>query len=90
MYPKMRHVTCVAHGFHRVAEEVEVRSHFPSMDYLISNLKKVFLKAPYGIAVLKEVLPNTTLPPQPILTSCRTSRTWLEFSMFLKCITTCF
>jgi hypothetical protein len=42
MYSKMEHVTCLAHGLHRVAEEV--RKCFPKVDQLISNVKKFFFK----------------------------------------------
>lgn len=41
LYSKMEHVTCLAHGLHREAEEV--REHFPKVDALISNLKKNLL-----------------------------------------------
>jgi hypothetical protein len=44
LYSKMVHVTCIVHGFHRVAEEV--CSNFNTVDELISSVKKVFLKAP--------------------------------------------
>ena len=40
MYPNMIHLTCLAHGLHRVAEEV--RAQFPDVDRLISNGKKIF------------------------------------------------
>jgi len=43
-YDKMIHVTCLAHALHHVAEEV--RRHFPSVDKLISSIKKVFFKCP--------------------------------------------
>ena len=42
-YPKVVHITCVAHGLHRVAEEI--RNQFPQVDELISKVKKVFLKS---------------------------------------------
>ena len=38
LYPNMLHLTCLAHGLHRVAEEV--RTHFQDVDKLISNGKK--------------------------------------------------
>jgi len=37
-YPKMIHITCAAHGLHRVAEEV--RGKFSNVDKLISSVKK--------------------------------------------------
>lgn len=52
-YSKMEHVTCLAHGLHRVAEEI--RKHFPKVDQLISNCKKIFLKAPSRVQIFKEI-----------------------------------
>lgn len=40
LYSKMEHVTCLAHGLHRIAEEVG--EHFPKVDALISNVKTFF------------------------------------------------
>lgn len=42
LYPKMIHVTCAAHGLHRVAEHV--RDQFGNVNKLISNVKKFFTK----------------------------------------------
>ncbi|KAK3887382.1 hypothetical protein Pcinc_008499 [Petrolisthes cinctipes] len=53
LYPKMIHVTCVAHGLHRVAELV--RSNYPDVNRLIANIKKIFLKAPSRTARFKEI-----------------------------------
>jgi hypothetical protein len=39
LYPRMVHLTCLAHGFHRVAEEI--RGSYPDVDILISNAKKI-------------------------------------------------
>lgn len=41
LYPNMQHVTCLAHAFHRVAEDV--RGSYPEVDLLISSGKKVTL-----------------------------------------------
>jgi hypothetical protein len=40
MYSKMEHVTFLAHGLHRVAEEV--RKYFPKVDLIIFNVKDFF------------------------------------------------
>jgi len=40
-YPKMLHLTCLAHGFHRVADTV--RAQFPLVGSLIATIKKYFL-----------------------------------------------
>jgi len=60
-YDKMIHVTCLAHALHRVAEEV--RRLFPSVDKLISSIKKVFLKCPSRIEIFRKVLSSINLPP---------------------------
>lgn len=65
-YPKMLHLTCIAHGFHRVAETV--RAQFPLVDSLIATIKRVFLKAPSRVLKFKELYPNLCLPPEPIIT----------------------
>ncbi|KAL4097204.1 hypothetical protein QTP88_022015 [Uroleucon formosanum] len=73
LYSKMIHVTCIVHGFHRVAEEV--RSYFNIVDQLISNVKKVFLKAPTRSHIFKNEVPDIPMPPQLILTRWET---WLD------------
>jgi hypothetical protein len=64
--PKMKHVTCIAHALHRVAEKI--RCQYPDVDTLIANLKKVFLKSPSRVKLLKDLYPNLPLPPQPVIT----------------------
>lgn len=76
-YDKMIHVTCLAHALHRVAEEV--RRLFPSVDKLISSIKKVFLKCPSRIEIFRKVLPNINLPPQPIITRWGT---WINAAIY--------
>lgn len=39
-YPKITHVTCLAHGLHRVCEQIRVQ--YPNVDNLIANVKKYF------------------------------------------------
>lgn len=65
-YSNMIHVTCLAHALHRVAEEIRI--HFPNVDELINNVKKVFLKAPSRIQIFKTMAPDIPLPPRPVLT----------------------
>ncbi|KAL4101229.1 hypothetical protein QTP88_021249 [Uroleucon formosanum] len=76
-YPKLIHVTCMAHGLHRVAEAI--REIYQNVDRLISNSKKIFLKAPSRVNTFKEMYPNLSLPPQPILTRWGT---WLEAAIY--------
>lgn len=73
LYPKMVHLTCLAHALHRVIEEV--RTCFPDVDRLVSNSKKVFAKAPSRIQKFKDKFPEIPLPPQPVSTRLGT---WLE------------
>lgn len=73
LYPKMIHLTCLAHALHRVAETV--RCHYPDVDLLISTIKRIFLKAPSRIEIFKNNYPNIPLPPEPIITRWGT---WLE------------
>jgi len=38
-YPKIIHITCLAHGLHRIAELVRV--HYPRVDKLVSSVNQV-------------------------------------------------
>lgn len=51
-YLNIKYVTCLAHSLHRVAEKV--RKHFPKIDSLISNVKKIFIKCPPRVLKLKK------------------------------------
>ena len=42
LYPRMIHLTCLAHGLHRIAETI--RENYQKVDKLISNVKKFFQK----------------------------------------------
>lgn len=46
LYPKMIHLTCAAHGLHRVAEFI--RDELDNVNNLISNVKKIFTKVKNG------------------------------------------
>lgn len=37
-YPKIKHITCVVHGLHRICEKIRI--HFLKVNKLISNVKK--------------------------------------------------
>jgi len=39
LYSNMEHITCFTYGLHRIAE---VQEHFPKVDKLIANVKKIF------------------------------------------------
>jgi hypothetical protein len=65
-YSKMIHMTCLAHGLHRICEKI--REEFLKIDELISNMKKVFLKAPACIELFRREAPETLFSPSPIIT----------------------
>lgn len=73
IYPRMIHVTCLAHALHLVADKIRIL--FKRVDKLISTVKKVFVKAPSRISKFKELFPELELPPEPVLTRWGT---WLE------------
>lgn len=77
LYPKMVHVTCVAHAFHNVAETV--RREFPIVDKFIAEASKIFRKAPKRIQKFRELQSDIGLPPQPCLTRWAT---WLEAAVY--------
>jgi len=72
-FPKLVHLTCLVHGFHRVSETI--RCNYSAVDQLIATIKKIFLKAPSRISKFKEMYPDLNLPPEPIITRWGT---WLE------------
>lgn len=76
-YSSLVPVTCLAHGLSLVAEKV--RACFPKVDSLISNVKKIFLKAPNRVSKYKEMYADLPLPPKPVLTRWGT---WLDAATF--------
>ena len=66
LFPKVIHLTCLAHGLHRVAETV--RGNFPSVDKLVGVVKRIYKKSPRRIRAFKEKFPSTPLPPSPVQT----------------------
>jgi len=73
LYPKMIHVTCLAHALHIVAGEVH--GSYPEVDKLTANGKKIFIKSPLRVQKFNEEATTTSLPPQPIVTRWGT---WLD------------
>lgn len=73
LFPKMVHVTCLAHALHRIAELV--RCNYPLVNRLISSAKSVFLKAPKRVEKFKAMYPDLPLPPLPVATRWGT---WLD------------
>ena len=76
-YSNLIHVTCLAHGLHRIAEKI--RELFPAVNDLIT--KKLFLKAPAHVQVYKDCPPEVPLPPEPVVTR---SGTWLSAVSFYQ------
>jgi hypothetical protein len=76
LYPRMVHLTCLAHGLHRVAEEIRV--NYPDVDSLIYNVKKIFLKTSLRVEKFKQEAPSLSLPPMPVITRWGT---WLDAAM---------
>ena len=62
----MVHITCLAHGLHRVEEEI--RANFSQVDSLVSETKKIFVKAPSCKQLFKSMAHGVPLPPKPIIT----------------------
>ncbi|XP_003738015.1 uncharacterized protein LOC100901520 [Galendromus occidentalis] len=77
LFPKMIYVTCLAHGVHRVCEQI--REQFPMVDSFVANAKKVFLKSTTRIQKFRELAPGLALPPRPIVTRWGT---WLEAACY--------
>ena len=73
LYPRMIHLTCLAHGINRVAEII--REENDTLDQFISNSKKVFLKSPKRVRQFVTLCPSIPLPLQPIITRWGT---WLK------------
>ena len=78
-FPSCLHITCLAHGLHRVSGKV--RDLFPKVNLLISSIKNIFLKAPSRILLWKEICPSVPIPTEPVLTSCGT---WIEAALFFS------
>jgi hypothetical protein len=75
-FPNMLHLTCFAHGLHRICEFI--RDSFPDINSLISLFKKMLLKSPSRISLYREMCPNTPLPPQQVVTRWDT---WLYLGL---------
>lgn len=77
IYDKLVHVTCVVHGLHRVCEQIRIE--YSNVNSLISNVKKVFVKAPNRIRIFRSLEPGLQLPPEPITTRWGT---WLSAALY--------
>lgn len=77
LYPRLLHITCLAHAFHRLCEVV--RENYPDLDSLIANVKKVFVKARERVRAFQDTAPGVPIPPEPIITRWGT---WLRAAMY--------
>lgn len=77
MYPKLIHVTCLAHGLNRVAEGI--RTEFPLVNSWIASIKRIFVKSPSRINSFRIENPGVPLPPEPVITRWAT---WLEACLY--------
>ena len=76
-YQKMVHITCLAHGLHRVAKEV--RENFTQVDFLVSETKKIFVKTPSRKQLFKSTVPDVPLPFEPVTTR---RGTWIDAALY--------
>jgi hypothetical protein len=51
-YPKMLHITCMAHGLHHVCGSI--RTQFKDIDNLIANVKNIYKKSSYRVNQLNK------------------------------------
>ena len=74
LYPKLFHVTCVAHLLHNCA--MKIKPHFDKVDQLIAKVKAVTIKNKTRQAKFFA----TGYPPQPV--SVRWGSSWLNAAMY--------
>ena len=73
LYPKLFHVTCVAHSLHNCA--MKIKSHFEDVDQLIAKVKAVTIKNKTRQAKFSAI----GYPPQPVPTRCGS---WLNAALY--------
>lgn len=76
VFNKMVHVTCLAHGLHRICEKV--REIYTDVNHLVSWSRKIFLKSPARISIYREIM-QCSLPPDVIVSRWGT---WLNAASF--------
>ena len=75
-YPKMIHLTCLAHALHRVAETI--RNKFVDVNNLIANVKAIFVKAP----ARRQLFASATSLPLPPKVCITRWGTWLDAACY--------
>ena len=67
IYPKLIHLTCLAHEVHKCAEMVA--NLYPIVNDLVSNGKKIIVKSNERRNLFKnQEFSEITLPPEPVRT----------------------
>lgn len=75
-FNKLKHITCLAHTFHRLCEYL--REDNDLVNSYISSVKKIFVKSPVCIESFKNET-GLALPPEPVITRWGT---WLEACLY--------
>ena len=75
--PHLNHVTCIAHGLHRVFESI--RENYNSVNDFIAALEKIFTKAPSRQILYQEVT-GLHLPLYSVIIRWGT---WIRCTVFL-------
>lgn len=73
LYPRLFHVTCIAHLLHNCA--MRIRNYFPDVDNLIASIKAACVKNKQRQRLFQKIGP----PPTPIVTRWGS---WLEASSY--------
>ena len=77
LYDRMVHVTCLAHGLHRVCEKI--RLEYEEIDSLIASANQIFVKSLDRVSGFHFFAPDVPLPPEPVLTRWGT---WLLEALY--------
>ncbi|PSN38001.1 hypothetical protein C0J52_13513 [Blattella germanica] len=77
LFPKLKHVTCLAHALHRVCKSI--RNEYNITNEFISALKKILLKAPSRVVAYREIT-GLPLPNFPVITRWGS---WIECTAML-------
>lgn len=76
-FPKLKHVTCLAHALNIAAEEIKERN--PIANDFVYNIKCALSKSNFRKQLYLEKCPGLPYPPTPI--QCRWN-TWMEAAAF--------
>jgi hypothetical protein len=76
-YPKLIHITCMAHLINRIVDCI--RCNHKLTDKFIAEVKKIFTKSRSRNELFKSIAPDLPLPPKPVITRWST---WLNASFY--------